>query len=541
MTNAPSDRSERGEASDAARGGRQAPSRLSELASFLPLALLALELLALQGRFSVAHLLQQDAAWAQVAVVLRDLPRIGLLALTAAALLGYRRLLEELSLLGRAAVGAGSRWGWTGVQLGVFALLWAGAPPLFDPDRHGPPPWPLVIGWPALGLLALALALRACAPWEAWLGLARRRWRLVAAAIAVGLVAWTAGIWSQAGLRESLRLPTLRVAYYLLYPFAEGAYIAPHAFEFGTAHFAVDLAPECSGLDGIGLVGTFALAWLWWERKQLRFPRALLLLPLGVVTSWLLNAARLAALVLVGEHASGEAAIAGFHSVAGLVLFCATAVGLVVVGHSDAFQRTPDRGRAPLLDATAGFLLPLMLWIGVGLLATAFPVEPTARLALRGVAVGTVLVAARSHLGELLRPPTWWGAVLGILGIGLALLLPVGLQEGVMVEHDPQDAVQGLAAALATLIGAPLVEELAFRGYLMRRFTSAHFETVDPHRAGWAGIAVSSLLFGVLHPAWIPGVAFGLLFALAYRARGRLTDAILAHALANLALLIALR
>jgi len=391
-----------------------------------------------------------------------------------------------------------------------------------------------------LGALTIALAFRTCAPWTAWLGLARRRWKLLAAAAVVALVAWTAGAWSQEGLREALRLPTLRVAYALLYPFAEGAYIAPEAFEFGTAHFAVDLAPGCSGLDGIGLVGTFTLAWLWWERKQLRFPRALVLVPVGILASWLLNAARLAGLVLVGEYTTGEAAVAGFHSVAGLVLFCATAVGIVVAGHSEAFQRTRSDARAPLLDTTAAYLLPLMLWIGIGLLVTALPLEPSMRLALRAAVVLLVVLAARRHLGEILQPPTWAGALAAILAVGFALLLPTGAQEDVMVRHDPADAPHGLLAALATLAVAPLVEELAFRGYLMRRLASAHFETVEPRRSGWAGVLVSSLAFGVLHAAWLPGALFGLLFALAYRARGRLIDAILAHAAANLVLLVVL-
>jgi CAAX prenyl protease-like protein len=126
------------------------------------------------------------------------------------------------------------------------------------------------------------------------------------------------------------------------------------------------------------------------------------------------------------------------------------------------------------------------------------------------------------------------------VSIAFALLLPRQLQEQVMARHEPGGALQQALATLAAVAVAPLVEELAFRGYLLRRFASPHFETIPPRAAGALGVLVSSVLFGALHPAWGAGVAFGLLFAWAYLWRGRLTDAILAHALTNLALVLVL-
>jgi CAAX prenyl protease-like protein len=45
---------------------------------------------------------------------------------------------------------------------------------------------------------------------------------------------------------------------------------------------------------------------------------------------------------------------------------------------------------------------------------------------------------------------------------------------------------------------------------------------------------VSSLLFGLLHQRWLAGSVAGMAYALAYYRRGKLTDAIVAHALTNL-------
>jgi exosortase E/protease (VPEID-CTERM system) len=516
--------------------------RSTQLAWLLPSAFLLAEILALQARFSTASFAAVDAGWSAIVLGLRELPRVALSTLTAVVILGWHGVLEELALLRNAAIANFQRTAWTALQLGSFALLWGWATLLLDrdPNAGAPPTW-LLVGWPLLAVCSAGLAARATAPFGAWTALLRRRWNLLAVAACVGLLAWAAGTWSQDELREILRRPTLRVAYALLAPFAENAFIAPEAFQFGTQRFGVDLAPGCSGLDGIGLVGTFTAAWLVWQRRELRFPLALLLLPIGIAASWLLNAARLAALVLIGEHASSAAAVAGFHSVAGLVFFCATAIGVVALGSSDVFQRSQVRERAPWLDATAAYLLPLVLWIGVGLLAAAVPIDPAVRLALRCLAVLAVLIAARRHLRELVEAPSGRGMGVTLLGVALALCLPRSVQEALMAQHDPQGTAHGLLAAAAALLFAPVVEELAFRGYLMRRFASAHFEKVPPARSGLLGIAVSSVLFGTLHPAWHAGIAYGLLYALAYLVRGRLADAMLAHAASNLALVWILR
>jgi CAAX prenyl protease-like protein len=85
---------------------------------------------------------------------------------------------------------------------------------------------------------------------------------------------------------------------------------------------------------------------------------------------------------------------------------------------------------------------------------------------------------------------------------------------------------------------APLSEELAFRGYLMRRLQRPDVEKVDPRHPGWLGPALSSIAFGLLHGSrWMEGIAAGLVYTHVYAKRGRLGDAILAHAVTNLILM----
>jgi len=93
--------------------------------------------------------------------------------------------------------------------------------------------------------------------------------------------------------------------------------------------------------------------------------------------------------------------------------------------------------------------------------------------------------------------------------------------------------------ALTTVLVVPLTEELAFRGFLARRVSSASFEEIAPGAISIAGVAVSSAAFGLLHGRPIAGALDGLVYALVYRARGRLADAIVAHAVTNGALVLA--
>jgi CAAX prenyl protease-like protein len=87
---------------------------------------------------------------------------------------------------------------------------------------------------------------------------------------------------------------------------------------------------------------------------------------------------------------------------------------------------------------------------------------------------------------------------------------------------------------LAAVVTVPLAEELAFRGYLMRRLLSRDFALVSFQRFSWLALLASSVAFGLLHGGfWIAGGIAGILFGLAVIRRGRILDAVMAHASAN--------
>ena len=82
---------------------------------------------------------------------------------------------------------------------------------------------------------------------------------------------------------------------------------------------------------------------------------------------------------------------------------------------------------------------------------------------------------------------------------------------------------------------APFAEEAFFRGYALRFLVT---------RGGaWLGVAVSSVLFAVVHfhlPLFPVYLAYGVLFAWLYRRTSRLTTPVIAHVTVNLVGLVLL-
>ena len=63
---------------------------------------------------------------------------------------------------------------------------------------------------------------------------------------------------------------------------------------------------------------------------------------------------------------------------------------------------------------------------------------------------------------------------------------------------------------------------------------SIDFNSLPIGRFSWLAFVVSSAAFGLLHGRWLAGMLVGLLYALAMYRRGKLGDAVVAHAVTNL-------
>ena len=83
----------------------------------------------------------------------------------------------------------------------------------------------------------------------------------------------------------------------------------------------------------------------------------------------------------------------------------------------------------------------------------------------------------------------------------------------------------------------PIAEELAFRGYLARRLVAREFDEVPFERLTLISIGLSSLTFGLMHGQhWLVGIVAGLAYVALLRGKGRMGDAVVAHAVSNLLL-----
>ena len=124
----------------------------------------------------------------------------------------------------------------------------------------------------------------------------------------------------------------------------------------GTSSFQVEIAPECSGYEGMGLIAVLIAIALWTFRRDFRFPRALVLVPVAMALMWVANALRITALVVLGSCGYRELAVGGFHSLAGWVLFLTVGLGLIACADRmpffSRFQTDPG-------SAAKGSMLPI--------------------------------------------------------------------------------------------------------------------------------------------------------------------------------------
>lgn len=391
-----------------------------------------------------------------------------------------------------------------------------------------------------LAATGLSLAWLA-APLPFWLQTLRQYWPTLAIATIVAITALLAGHYAQ-GAWELLSGATLTLVHALLSLYEADVQVNFDTRVLTVGTFSVFIDQGCSGYEGIGLVLIFLSLYLWVFRGTLRFPNALLLLPVGVATIWLLNAVRIAALVSIGAHTSPEIAVGGFHSQAGWITFLVVTIGILATVPRLSFFTagtdiaTPRTSSDRLIVA---FLAPFMSLMAANIvIATASPYDEWL-YGLKVVAVGLCLWIFRDvYRGLVARVDGLAlvvGAVVGVLWVVTAPAAADGGEVGAWIAAQSVTVVTLwlLVRAIGSIVMVPIAEELAFRGLLHRWIISRNFETVDFATFSWIAFVVSSLLFGFMHQRWIAGALAGAAFALVMYRSGRLSDPIAAHMVAN--------
>jgi len=510
------------------------------------IGLLVVELVALTLRFDAGKLVGRGD-W--LAALISCMPRLISLAVSLGAMVGlavWGLMRGDHELVGLAEPIGRRLWIWVPGHLTAYAglarLTWS----IFEGPALATNPAPWVALWICAGLATAVLWMLAVLPFNTWYKLlSHSGWAVpfgvVASIVAVAVGSWTTRLW------EPFHRSTFWAVRGVLVLFSHDVFCRPDEFIVGAKHFAVEISSQCSGYEGIGLIWVFLGVFYWWFRDELRFPQALLLIPLATALSWLANVVRIAALILVGALGWPNVAAGGFHSQAGWLAFNAIALGLVVfarrvpmLSKGGASAESP---RVATVNPTAAYLGPLVAIALTVMVTGAFSEGGFDRFyPARVISALAVLWYFRRDYAALRRTWSWHAVAIGVAVFVLWMVLEPARQSTIAMAAGPDSLAKMPRFWAATWLGArvigsvaviPLAEELAFRGYLSRRLIAADFLSVPDGRFTWPSFLVSSLLFGLLHQRWLAGTIAGMLFALAYYRRRSLVDAVAAHATTN--------
>jgi exosortase E/protease (VPEID-CTERM system) len=505
-------------------------------------ALLAAEALTLSVRFQAMHV-PRDMPCYWLIFYFPRMARLGFVAGLAALLLvgprWYRLLYQERVRLKFSAESFAAITG----NLVAFLCFYRLCAAIIEDNG---PPYHLIglklVAWGTAGLLILAFWGMAFLPGGLWVSLVRQSVGRLAAGSVLGTVAFAVGRLAADQWRPLSRA-TLWVVHGLLTFVVPEVISSPEEYTVGTPSFVGVIAPECSGYEGIGLIVVFLSAALWMFRRDLRFPRAFALVPLAIVLIWLANAVRIAALIAIGTWGYPDFASGAFHSLAGWFMFLVIGLSLIAgarrMRYFSALLAEP-RNAQRVVDAA--YLVPAMAIIATAMVTSALSPGFDRFYAARVLAALLALLCYRRSYSELRLRWSWEAVAIGIGVFALWLGMErytVGPSAGSSIRSGLDALPREYAVAwlilrvIGSVITVPLAEELAFRGYLTRRLISRDFQSVPPGRMTWCSLVVSSLLFGALHGRWIAGTVAGIAYGLAYRRRGELCDAVVAHGVTN--------
>ncbi|MGD8324928.1 MAG: exosortase E/protease, VPEID-CTERM system, partial [Gammaproteobacteria bacterium] len=466
--------------------------------------------------------------------------KIGVVAVIVLLLLIKDRLSEHMRQLSD-EIRLGRFITWSVANILSFALMFMLTLRVFGASGQADASPSAYAAWVLFAIATFTCSLLSMAAAKRILGIVRREWKSCAIAMAVALAVWFASVGTS-GLWGPLSDWTFTTSGFLLSLLSrEPLIMLPAEKALGIGDFAVNIAPACSGYEGIGLIVAFTAVYVYLYRREVRFPHVFLLFPIGAAAIWLLNSTRIAVLVAIGHYWSPDIAVGGFHSQAGWLTFITTSLLILwLVGSRSFFRNSRDTLAAQPISAAVATLVPFVTLLSITLLSSAFISSFDWLYPLRVIATGVALALVWPHLPAL---PRRIGREAIAAGVVVAVLWAIMLGTD---DTYNQAFVSDLRSApplwaglwlVIRFVGAsvtvPIVEELAFRGYLLCRLARMEVTTVGRIGAPIAAVLISSLAFGALHGAWVAGTMAGLVYALVRLRSGSLTDAIAAHSLTN--------
>ncbi|MGR9105700.1 MAG: exosortase E/protease, VPEID-CTERM system, partial [Gammaproteobacteria bacterium] len=243
----------------------------------------------------------------------------------------------------------------------------------------------------------------------------------------------------------------------------------------------------------------------------------------------------------IGTFLSPEVALQGFHAQAGWIAFCLIAIGAIALSKKLRFFNADGRSH-PLMGSrehlAAALLVPFLALVAVRMVTSGLSTGFDAFYPVGVLIAVIVLIHFRKQYTNLGWEINWCAPAIGTAVFIIWMLLEPAGSENPLAQRL-EELPTWLAASwlvfrvFGSVFTVPLVEELAFRGYLMRKLISSHFETVSFKQFTLFSFILSSVLFGMLHERWLAATLAGMGYALALHRRGRLGDAVVAHMTTN--------
>jgi exosortase E/protease (VPEID-CTERM system) len=481
--------------------------------------------------------------------------QVSVVAVSLLLAISFVRFKESFARVSEELRTTGINWALLGAHTAAF-LAFLGLS-LISVDLHGIAGLVITALWFATGAAAVGLSATALIPGAVIVRLARSTGYIWIFTLAAGLVArWMvtystfgkSAVWNPAfdlswkpATDFTFRLVEILLSFLLHEVVADRATMI-----IGSPTFQVQILPWCAGFEGTALMLVFSVAWLGFFRREYRFPQALLLIPAGMIVMWVSNAVRIAALIMIGVAGAPDIAEGGFHSQAGWIAFTSVALAFTVLSRRISWMSTTTRAVPLAAPATynpsAAYLLPFLAILGVGMISSAASGAFEWLYPLRFLAAVVVLWHFRASYRHLDWSFSWLSLVAGTVIFGIWLGMDrfgappsdIAMGSALASLPGPGRIAWIVARAAAAVITVPIAEELAFRGFLIRRLISADFEALDLRRYTWLSLLVSSIAFGLLHGRqWFAGVLAGLVFAAVMLRKGKIGDAVVAHATTN--------
>ena len=314
---------------------------------------------------------------------------------------------------------------------------------------------------------------------------------------------------------------------------------------FSAGSFEVEIAPSCAGYEGIVIAFLVLAAYVVWQWRNVRIWRALSLFPIVAIILLTLNCLRLAALVYIGSKWSPAIATIGFHVYFGWVyIIIVTVIAVYLLETHRYFQLAHSTSSnsfnsGDLLNDGAFLLVPFLIFTLLSLILGAFAGTFAWLYPANVLVTSSVIFVFRDRLLSRIELSNSIGPVVGV-GVALMWIMMIPEDHAKSSEFAqelfsasaPISVVWLIFRVFGSIVVAPIIEELAFRGVIQPQLDEGLTSRIGP-LGSVVAIAATSAVFGILHDQFLPAALAGMAYGWLKHKYGSIWPSILAHGATN--------